>query len=222
MATCSVQWRTVRKGGDPKTDQQGTTRTPGWHPKETEALTATKGGTRIPAWTASVRKRAGPQRPHCAKGRDPRTPASWRHLLLRVVAATADAQWTDGWGRSTYVLALFVCSYHSVRRQCAELPRCPSAAWCPPSYLSEDRRVPADAVLGQVDDICCCSTAGAWSCQRRQLWRLRGCLKSLWRFRRCNSWTSVTRPLCVCSSTRWSMFLLCCAMGFCACRRQWR
>ena len=31
------QWRTERKGGDPITDQEGTTRTPGWHPEETEA-----------------------------------------------------------------------------------------------------------------------------------------------------------------------------------------
>ena len=30
----TVQWRTERKGGDPKTDQEGTTRTPGWHPEE--------------------------------------------------------------------------------------------------------------------------------------------------------------------------------------------
>ena len=34
MATCPVQWRTVLKGGDPNTDQEGTTRTPGWHPEE--------------------------------------------------------------------------------------------------------------------------------------------------------------------------------------------
>ena len=39
----------------------------------------------------SIRKGAGAQRPHTAKGRDPRTPASWRHLLLRVVAATSVA-----------------------------------------------------------------------------------------------------------------------------------
>ena len=49
----------------------------------------------------SMRKGAVAQRPHCAKGRDPRTKASWRHLLLRVVA-----QWSDGWGSSTYVLAI--------------------------------------------------------------------------------------------------------------------
>ena len=39
----------------------------------------------------------------------------------------------------------------------------------------------------------------------------------LWRFRRSSSWTSLTRPLCVCSSTRWSMSLLCCAMEFHRC-----
>ena len=39
----------------------------------------------------SILKGAGAQRPHCAKGRDPRTPASWRHLPLRVVAATSVA-----------------------------------------------------------------------------------------------------------------------------------
>ena len=37
VATCPVQWRAVRKGGDPITDQEGTTRTPGWHPEENEA-----------------------------------------------------------------------------------------------------------------------------------------------------------------------------------------
>ena len=33
----TLQCRTVHKGGDPKTDQEGTTRTPGWHPEENEA-----------------------------------------------------------------------------------------------------------------------------------------------------------------------------------------
>ena len=36
----------------------------------------------------SVRKGAGAQRPHCAKGRDPRTLASRRHWLPQVVVAT--------------------------------------------------------------------------------------------------------------------------------------
>ena len=36
---------------------------------------------------------------------------------------------------------------------------------------------------------------------------MRNSLSSL--FRRCNSWTSLTRPSCVCSSTKWSMSLLC-------------
>ena len=48
--------------------------------------------------------------------REPR-PASWRHLLLRFVAATAGAQWSDGWGRSTYVLALFVYGRHDANRR---------------------------------------------------------------------------------------------------------
>ena len=43
---------------------------------------ATDKGTLKPVWTASVRKGAGAQRPHCAKGRDPRTPASWRHFAV--------------------------------------------------------------------------------------------------------------------------------------------
>ena len=63
MATCPVQWRTVRKGGDPKTDQEGTTRTPGLHPEETEALTARR-DTLKPAWSAST---------HC-EGKGPENP----------------------------------------------------------------------------------------------------------------------------------------------------
>ena len=37
--------REVPQGGDPRTDQmwKGTTRTPGWQPEETEALTAKAG-----------------------------------------------------------------------------------------------------------------------------------------------------------------------------------
>ena len=42
MATCPVHWRTVSKGGDPRTDQEGTTRTPGWHPEE-EVLSNQRG-----------------------------------------------------------------------------------------------------------------------------------------------------------------------------------
>ena len=40
MATCPVQWRTVRKGGVPKTDQAtkgADSKLPGWQPKENEA-----------------------------------------------------------------------------------------------------------------------------------------------------------------------------------------
>ena len=35
----TLPWRTVRKGGDPKTDQEGTTRTPGWQPEENHQCT---------------------------------------------------------------------------------------------------------------------------------------------------------------------------------------
>ena len=92
MATCPVQWRTVRKGGDPKTDQatKGTHNSRAGIPKRLRPNCHQR-STLKPAWTASVRKRAGAQRHHCTKGRDPRTPASWRHLLLRVVAATSVA-----------------------------------------------------------------------------------------------------------------------------------
>ena len=52
----------MRKGGDPKTDHEGTTRTPGWHPEETEAVTARR-GTLKPAWTAAYGKGRGPKDP---------------------------------------------------------------------------------------------------------------------------------------------------------------
>ena len=66
MATCPVQWWTVLKGGDPMTDQEGTTRTPGWHPEENEASTATRRSTLEPAWTASMRKGAGDSASHAS------------------------------------------------------------------------------------------------------------------------------------------------------------
>ena len=45
----------------------------------------------------------------------------------------------------------------------AESPGCASVTWYPQCYFSEERRDPTDAVLGQVGDIRCCSTTGAWS-----------------------------------------------------------
>ena len=63
MATCPVLWRTVCKGGHPKTDHVGTTRTPGWHPEETEALTANKRVTLEPAWTAAYETEREPKDP---------------------------------------------------------------------------------------------------------------------------------------------------------------
>ena len=62
MATCPVQWRTVRQGGDPITDQEGTTRTPGWHPEEN--------ATQLPVKVLS-HQRGLHQRN--LKGRDPKT-----------------------------------------------------------------------------------------------------------------------------------------------------
>ena len=62
----------MSKGGDPKTDHVGTTRTPGWHPEETEALTARR-GTLKPAWTAAYEKGRGPKTPLC-KGKGPENP----------------------------------------------------------------------------------------------------------------------------------------------------
>ena len=64
-------------GGDPKTDHVGTTRTPGWHPEEKATLVTATQPTKVlskPAWTASVPKGAGAQRPHCEKGKGPENP----------------------------------------------------------------------------------------------------------------------------------------------------
>ena len=58
----ALQWRTVRKGGDPITDQEGTTRTPGWHPEEN--------ATQLPEEV--VPNQRGLQQ-RIAKGRGPKT-----------------------------------------------------------------------------------------------------------------------------------------------------
>ena len=58
----TLQWRTVRKGGDPKTDQEGTTRTPGWHPEEK--------ATQLPEEVLSNQRGLRQRTP---KGRDPKT-----------------------------------------------------------------------------------------------------------------------------------------------------
>ena len=93
------------QGRRPENRPCGTTRTPGWHPEEKATLvTATQ-------LTEVLSNQRG-LRPRTPKGRAPRTLASWRHWLLRVVAATAGAWWIDGRGTSTYVLAFFVYSRH--------------------------------------------------------------------------------------------------------------
>ena len=85
-----------------------------------------------------MREGAGAQRPHCAKGRDPRTPASWRHFAV----ASCRGNRRRAVDRRLRKIDLRPCGRHSAHRQCAELRCCPSAAWYPPSYFSEDRRVP--------------------------------------------------------------------------------
>ena len=138
-----------------------------------------------------------------------------------VVTVSAGLHWTDAKHRVPPTSYFLRRSPDSLHRQSADLPCCASETSYLQCYFSADRRDPSDAVLGQVDDIHCCSPTGAWLRQCRQLWRCRSCLGSLWRFRRCSSWTSLTRllrvPAVVCSSTRWSMSLLCCAMGFRRC-----
>ena len=52
----------MRKGGDPKTDQEETTRTPGWHPEEK--------ATRLPEEVLSNQRGLRQRTP---KGRDPKT-----------------------------------------------------------------------------------------------------------------------------------------------------
>ena len=73
MATCTVQWWIVPKGGDPRTDHaiEGTTRTQGWHPEDC-GLTATKRGTLEPAWV--LLQGEGTQRPQCVKRNGPENP----------------------------------------------------------------------------------------------------------------------------------------------------
>ena len=60
----TLQWRTVDKGGDPKTNQEGTTRTPGWHPEEKESDPTARRGTLKPGWSASTHSEGkGPEDP---------------------------------------------------------------------------------------------------------------------------------------------------------------
>ena len=64
-----VQWRTVSKGGDPKTDHVGTTRTPGWHPEETEALNCQKMYSQTSVVCVNALRREGARRPWTACAR---------------------------------------------------------------------------------------------------------------------------------------------------------
>ena len=149
----------AQEGGDPKTDQEGTTSDPGLASRRERGLNCQQTCYSRTSVDCSIRKGAGAQRPHCAKGRDPRTPASWRHLLLRVVAATACAQRSDVWE----VRPMSLPSSSTVFTVGAGLHWTASEMSYLQCYFSGERRDPTDAVLGQVDDIRCCSTTGAWS-----------------------------------------------------------
>ena len=187
------RWKRTTEGRRPKDRSEKGVHSylPGWHPKENASQLPEE--VLKPAWSASTHsEEKGPEDP----GASCKAPRGNRRLQL--VQADFPFPWR---------------SLDSVHRQSAELPCCASETWYLQCYCSQVRRDPTDAVLGQVDDICCCSTTGAWSCRRRQLWRFRGCLRSLWRFRRCSSWTNSTRPFCLCSSTKWSMSLLGCGMS---------
>ena len=85
VASCHLTVADRVKGGGPKTDQEVKTRTLGWHPEEN--------ATQLPEEVFSYQRGLH----QCtAKGRDPRTPASWRHWLRRVVAAAAGMVRLDG------------------------------------------------------------------------------------------------------------------------------
>ena len=88
----------VPKGGDPRTGHltQGTTRTPGWQPKEDRGPTATRFQKVLSYQRGYCTKGRGPKDPSVRRRRDPRTPASRRHSLLQVVAATATTKRVDG------------------------------------------------------------------------------------------------------------------------------
>ena len=115
LLNAQMQW-----GGHPLCGRPAGYLPPGtvgqWPPATLQWRTESRAATRKPTRRGRLGPRAGiPKRklPNCqknkkvlsyqrglhqhtAKGRDPRTPASWRHLLMRVVAATAGMLRVDG------------------------------------------------------------------------------------------------------------------------------
>ena len=86
------QWWVEQQGCDPGTGYatMGTvSKLPGWQPEENAAQLPRKRGTlKTQRGWHQCTKREGAQGPQCTKGWDPRTPASRRHWLLQLVAAT--------------------------------------------------------------------------------------------------------------------------------------
>ena len=105
VATCSVHWWTVPKGGDPRSDHAFKEQTHNsWAgiPKRTAYLTATCHRKEVLSNQRGLHQRKKgrrPKDPTARKGGGPRTLASWRHWrhwLEQVVAASAGTMWVDG------------------------------------------------------------------------------------------------------------------------------
>ena len=99
MATCPVQWWTVPKGGDPRTDHaiKGTTRTPGWHPEEKEAQLPLVSKRYSQTSVGSAQKGGGPKTPVC-EGEGIRGP--WRCGATPPCAGCRGNCWSFMGGRS--------------------------------------------------------------------------------------------------------------------------
>ena len=83
----TLQWRTESRAATQKPTRRGRLGPRAGIPKRKLPNCQEQKGTLGSAWAATT---------HTAKGRDPRTPASWRHWLRRVVAATAGMVRLDG------------------------------------------------------------------------------------------------------------------------------
>ena len=186
MATCSAQWRTVRKGGDPRTDQEGTTRTPGWHPEEKATLVTATQPTKVLSNQRGLRqyeKGRGPKDPTVRREgtREPRRRGAicWCGLSRQPQARTGQ---TVGEVRPTSLPSSSTVVTVSAGLHFND--------WClvvtvqttveVPQLLGVPVEIPQVQFLDKFD-------------------------------------TPVTHASVVCSSTRWSMSLLCCAMGFRRC-----
>ena len=137
--------RELQKGDDPRTDhRRGLTHNSRAGIPKRLRPNCHQSSTLKPAWTATVRKGTGAQRPHCAKGRD-REPRRRGAICCYGLSRQPQARsgQTVGEDRPTSLP-----SSSTVFTVGAGLHWTTSKT---------------DAVLRQVDDIHCCSTTGAWS-----------------------------------------------------------